>query len=536
MKRLLTGSIGLVWIATGSAAFAADLTKPVYKATPAPMVADPWSGFYVGANAGIGLSRNPTNDTTTLPGFIAPQFDTGIFSHAPYGGVFGLQAGWNWHAAPAVVLGVEADWQWQNGSETICTYACLPASLPPALLSITDQESMKWFGTARGRIGWLTPGGSLLYATAGAAWGHVTQNLAVTGDTFFAAGPSVLANFSQTKLGWTAGAGIETPVAPHWTLKGEYLYVDLGAFNNTFASPLSALAAGAFAPATTAVTTSTASLHEHIVRFGVNYHFGESLTPAAAAPVYTKAPVVPQGPRWNGFYVGLNAGGALAHNSTFNPFIFSSTAAPVPFPTGGADSYSHAPLGGVLGAQLGWNWQVAPSWVAGAEVDWQWTNQRDAACVSECLVVPPGVVGTPGLPLGITDNEAIKWFGTARARFGWVAPNGSLWYATGGAAWGRIENTVSLIALPPFFAPGSPVAATFTQTKLGWVIGAGTEIPVWDRVSVKAEYLYVDLGSINNSFGGPLDPFQAPATFQTTSSNFTVHDHIFRLGANYHFN
>ena len=38
------------------------------------------------------------------------------------------------------------------------------------------------------------------------------------------------------------------------------------------------------------------------------------------------------------------------------------------------------------------------------------------------------------------------------------------------------------------------------------------------------------------AIAGRVDPFQAPATSQTTSSVFSVHDHIFRLGVNYHFN
>ena len=533
MKKLLTRGIGLLGIMSGGVAMAADMTTPFYKAPP-PVAVDIWNGFYGGANAGIGLSRNPTNDTTALPGFPAPQFDSGIFSHAPMGGVFGLQAGWNWHVAPAWVLGIETDWQWQNSSETVCTYACLPASTPPALLSITDQESMKWFGTTRGRIGWLTPGGSLLYATGGVAYGRVEQNLTVTGDTFFAAGPSVAASFSQTKVGWTAGAGIETPVAPRWTLKAEYLYVDLGSFNNAFSTPLSALAMGPgnFAPATTAVTTSSAYLHEHIIRLGVNYHFdAPGGAPMAFARAYDAAP---RQAAWNGFYGGINGGGALAHNPTSNPFLFSPST--VPFPVAGADSYTHAPRSGELGVQLGWNWRIAPSWVAGAEVDWQWTNQTDSACVSQCLIPPPGVAVIPGLPLGITDDQSIKWLSTARARFGWIAPNDSLWYVTGGAAWGRVEDTVTLIAQPPFFAAGAPVAATLAQNKFGWTVGGGAEIPVWDRWSVKAEYLYVDLGKITNSFTSALDPFQAPATAQTTSSISSIHDHIFRLGVNYHLN
>src|ERR1051326_1318670 len=159
MKRLLAGSIGLVWVATGSAALAADL--PVYKAKPAPMVADPWSGFYVGANAGISVGRDHTLDQSPFgvpPGGFALTAD---FHHAPFGAIFGAQAGWNWHVAPAWVVGAEVDWQWSDQKDSACTYACLPAGpagvpgVGPAgvLLSITDEQSLKWFGTARARIG-----------------------------------------------------------------------------------------------------------------------------------------------------------------------------------------------------------------------------------------------------------------------------------------------------------------------------------------------------------------------------------------------
>ena len=70
---------------------------------------------------------------------------------------------------------------------------------------------------------------------------------------------------------------------------------------------------------------------------------------------------------------------------------------------------------------------------------------------------------------------------------------------------------------------------------MGWTIGAGVETPVWDHWSVKAEYLYVDLGTVTNSFSAPLDPSQVQTTISTTSVS-TIHDHIVRFGVNYHFN
>jgi outer membrane immunogenic protein len=529
MKSLLIRSIGLLSIMSGGTAMAADMSAPVYKAPP-PVAVDIWNGFYGGVNAGLGVSRNPTNDTTGVPGFVPPQLGTGLFSHAPAGGIFGLQAGWNWHMAPSWVLGVEADWQWSNRSDTVCTYACLPGVNPPFLQSITDQESMKWFGTARGRVGWLAPGGSLLYATGGVAWGHVDENYTLTGNTLVAAGPSVAASFGQNKVGWTIGAGVETPIAPRWTLKAEYLFVDFGTMNNTFSNPLSAAAAVTFFPATAAVTTTSTYLRDNIVRLGVNYHFA---APGDSAMAYASAyDAAPRANNWGGFYGGLNAGGAIAHNPTFNPFVFSP-ASSVLFPVGGADTYTHAPFGGVAGAQLGWNWRVAPSWVLGGEVDWQWTHQTDSACVSQCLIVQQGTTPAPGTPLAVTDDETISWFGTARARLGWVAPNGALWYATGGMAWGHVEDTVTLVAVPGFFAPGAQMQGAFSHDRVGWTVGAGAEIPLWNRWSMKAEYLYVDLGDVNDSFTSATT---LVGTSQTTSSVFSVHDHIFRLGANYHFN
>ncbi len=90
MKRFLAQGIGLLGLLSGGAAVAADMT-PFYKAPP-PVAGDIWNGFYGGVNAGIGITRNPTNDTTALPGFPAPQFSSGIFSHAPQGRLFGLRA------------------------------------------------------------------------------------------------------------------------------------------------------------------------------------------------------------------------------------------------------------------------------------------------------------------------------------------------------------------------------------------------------------------------------------------------------------
>jgi outer membrane immunogenic protein len=522
MAKLLAGSIGLALIATGSVAIAADMpAQPVYKATPAPVVADPWNGFYVGINGGGSVGRDHTLDTTPFPGLpLAADFH-----HAPINGIFGVQAGWNWHVVPSWVLGVEADAQWSGQRDSVCTYACLPAGGPGTLLSITDEQSVKWFGTARARAGWVSPGGSLWYGTGGAAWGRVNQTLtlAATPGIFLGANGSS-ASFSNDRLGWTIGAGVETPLWDRWSLKAEYLYVNLGRVSNSFTSPLDP-AAGAGA---SVVTASSSTIQDHIFRFGLNYHLGGDV--ASITPAYAMASAQ-QGAEWNGFYAGFNTGVAIARNPTVDPIV-ANTGGPFTggFPVAGADSFQHASVGGLFGAQLGANWRVAPSWLLGGEVDWQWTRQTDSACISDCLAS-----GAPGNLLGLTDTQSLSWFGTARGRFGWIAPNDSLWYVTGGAAWGHVESTLSLIATPGVIAAGAPTSASFSHSRVGWTVGAGTEIPLWSRWSLKAEYLYVDLGSETDAFTSAADAAQRPVTTITTSSQYSIHDHIARMGLNYHF-
>jgi outer membrane immunogenic protein len=110
-------------------------------------------------------------------------------------------------------------------------------------------------------------------------------------------------------------------------------------------------------------------------------------------------------------------------------------------------------------------------------------------------------------------------------------------YVTGGAAWGRIEDTIALIAPPSVLAIGAQSMASFSHSKFGWTVGGGAELPLWGQWSAKAEYLYVDLGSVTDSFTSPVDQIvQAPSTSQTTSTSFEIHDHIVRFGLNYRIN
>ena len=239
-KIILAGFTALM---IGGPAFAADLTP-----RPAPMYAPPpptWTGFYVGLNAGGGIG-------TATSDFSAAGTTFASVDNSLTGAVAGGQAGYNWQSGP-LVYGVETDIQWSNAKGTLSA-PCVPGLCGVALTATYTQE-VSWFGTVRGRLGYAQDGW-LLYGTAGYAYGQLQTNANAS------AGPAS-ASFSATDFidGWTAGGGIEVLLAPRWSVKGEYLYTDLGRANHNFAIP--------------GIPTITDSAHVTLnsVRAGVNFRF-----------------------------------------------------------------------------------------------------------------------------------------------------------------------------------------------------------------------------------------------------------------------
>ena len=99
-------------------------------------------------------------------------------------------------------------------------------------MSLHAKTSLSWLGTTRARVGFVaTPDNRLMiYATGGVAYGGGSSNFsafdAATG-AFWSGSPS------STRVGWTIGGGVEYAVTNNITIKGEYLYADLGSSNFT---------------------------------------------------------------------------------------------------------------------------------------------------------------------------------------------------------------------------------------------------------------------------------------------------------------
>ncbi|BAT57583.1 hypothetical protein GJW-30_1_00089 [Variibacter gotjawalensis] len=180
-----------------------------------------------------------------------------------------------------------------------------------------------------------------------------------------------------------------------------------------------------------------------------------ALTSAHAAdlgrPVYKAPVVVEQYTTWNGFYIGGNAGYGWGRATAFD---------------GGVNIGRVDVEGFTGGGQIGFNWHLAPNWVFGIEADVQGSNIGERETIA-----------------GLTARTDLDIWGTARGRLGYAA-GPTLWYATGGFAWGR--NTIGV---------DTPLL-TLEQTKThtGWTVGGGLEYAFAPNWSAKVEYLYVDLG------------------------------------------
>jgi len=229
-------------IAAAGGAAGADLQRPIYKAPPAPLPPPMynWTGFYGGVNVGGSWGRQHVTAT---------QAGTSV-THSDHldGVIGGGQIGYNWQFNGPWVLGFETDIQGSGESTN--------AALAAPAFGLSYKNSLEWFGTARGRLGYAlgSQGTWLPYVTGGLAYGESKINGSETLPA-----PATAFSRSDTRVGWTVGAGLEWAFAPQWSAKVEYLYIDLDKDPNIAVTPLT--------------TLTTGHLTDNIGRVGVNFHF-----------------------------------------------------------------------------------------------------------------------------------------------------------------------------------------------------------------------------------------------------------------------
>jgi outer membrane immunogenic protein len=203
MRRILLGAALAALTCAASLARAADLPRGPY--LPEPYGGYNWTGFYAGLN--LGYDWGSVTNTNLSP--------RGLFG--------GAQGGFNWQSG-SFVLGGETDLQLSGASDNVGPF----------------KFSNPWFGTLRGRAGYAL-NNILFYGTGGLAYGGGTAELPGQSE-------------SHGAIGWTAGGGLEVGLTRRWTVKAEYLYLDLGAQNY-------------------AITGLSHEITANVGRFGANFRF-----------------------------------------------------------------------------------------------------------------------------------------------------------------------------------------------------------------------------------------------------------------------
>ena len=231
----------LVFLSAMPVAIASAADMPI-KAPPMAVPTYSWAGPYIGIAGGVGSGNSSQTDPGTCTFFLTCNGATFDGSYSLFGGIVGGTLGFDTQRGPWV-LGVEGDYSWADisGSSNACGVTS-PAPHPCG----TQLQSL---GTFRARLGYAmgATGTWLPYVTGGLAVGELKG-----WDAFMPASGTAFA------VGWTVGGGVETSLTQNWTVKVEYLFVDIGSrqlFNVVPGVP------------------ETVSFTANIVRAGINYNF-----------------------------------------------------------------------------------------------------------------------------------------------------------------------------------------------------------------------------------------------------------------------
>lgn len=205
MSKIMITSVvaSVAALATASQALAADL-GPYRPPAPPEAYVEPvsqfsWRGFYAGVNGGYAWGSGDARLVT--PGVTLDAID-------PDGWFGGGQVGYNAQFG-SFVLGVEGDIQ--GASIDGSSFDTVGGT------DYRSSSSVNWFSTLRARAGFAADR-VFIYATGGVAWADMDFSITEGGNRF---------SGSDTLTGYTVGGGVEWALANNWTLKGEYLYIDL---------------------------------------------------------------------------------------------------------------------------------------------------------------------------------------------------------------------------------------------------------------------------------------------------------------------
>jgi outer membrane immunogenic protein len=286
---------------------------------------------------------------------------------------------------------------------------------------------------------------------------------------------------------------------------------------------------------------------------------------AAPERVVQRAAPAQQGANWSGGQVGGSNGVSSVNNTFVDPgsyvcpfgSTFGSNCFETPFHfSGNKATYTIGPF-------VGYRLQFG-GWVVGLEGDWSWKNAETSlaqSSVTSINVAPSSATFFSPVNAVRTDSFAgsvkQKSDSSIRARVGWLVTPWSLFYVTGGVAFGEISGSFAYAGtLYTCAAPSTSVAActgssspistatattavTWNDTRVGSTVGAGFESELFRGWKWRAEYRWTDFGDYTKTFGlatrctsSPSSPASTCTSSPSSSVSINLKEsfHTFRVG------
>ena len=404
-----------------------------------------WAGAYIGAQAGHGWGRS--HYASTPPWSQEPGVPMDMA-----GGVVGPYAGYNFQSG-GLVTGIEADFAktWLRSQSVLNPFD-----------DSTVKSEIDWTASVRGRVGYAF-GNVMPYIAGGVTFAGVNFPYVLPGS------PGTTHDNQQTRIGWTAGAGLEYAVLGNLILRGEYRYTDLG---EKF--EVKRVGAG--------IHFADTSVTNHEFRAGVALKFGGPPSSSVDRVLsFSNAPAV-----WSGLYAGALAG----FNQSQSTYVgLASPGNYVPLNPSGTVPWIYA----------GYNFQFGRT-VLGIEGDVLLSTMSGGGALIDNLGrVNPGFQVTSKL-----DNA---W--SVRGRLGF-AFGSFLSYVTAGVAGTDYSHTIHF----------SGLQNTFNERFTSWTAGAGLEYAVSDHLILRTDYRYIPYGqatdrhSVSNTVDLTIDEVRVGVAFK----------------------
>jgi len=237
---------------------------------------------------------------------------------------------------------------------------------------------------------------------------------------------------------------------------------------------------------------------------GYDYEYEPVGKSFAAPPIFA----------WTGWYAGMAAGWIRSESeATLTGVTGNFLVVPALLPS----KLSHDADGFIAGLTLGYNQKMSVAFVGGIEADIAYTDVSGSKARSITIDSDTGSASV---------RTEMDWFGTVRARAGWLASQQMLFYATGGLAYADLDRTASASIVDGgvgvVITPTS-VSSSKSDWKAGWTVGGGLEWLLGNKTTLKSEYLYYDLEDSSITIGGGGD---------TVRYKLENTGHIVRMGLN----